>query len=426
MTDERNAQPLVESGDEPLTEDERRFLEQMQGAKIYFDASRLHMHLFSQKQLDDLRGFSELSTLLFTPLSERSKDIEKEVQISTDILAFMQVVINAKEELAAKLDKEGRGDDMARWLSMSPYALYHDEDFKKELFALPHAKEDAEHFSAKLSETLQLPLDKPNSKIWDMLVPAEKTGQLNFAFDTRSYKDGKEEKNDAHVIFSINFDELSHCQITKSLTPYDKRVYIACDALWKAGNEVVSASQVYRMMGNAGTPSAAQLKKINTSLSKMRSAIIYVDNEPETKAGYKYPRFVYDGSLLPFERKTCYFRNNIAESALHLLRRPPMADFAEQRGQVTKITRALLESPINKTEKNLAIEDYLLERIARMKHERGQRTILIETLCDTCHITGKKDKQRLPEKLKKYLEHYKKCDFIKDFSLTGEKIQIKL
>lgn len=421
MTDERNAQPLVESGDEPLTEDERRFLEQMQDAKIYFDASRLHMHLFSQKQLDDLRGFSELSTLLFTPLSERSQDIEKEVQISADILAFMQVVINAKDELAAKMDEEGRSEDMARWLAMSPYALYHDEDFKKELFALPHTREDTEHFSVKLSETLQLPVDKTNSRIWNTPVPPG-----GFVIETLSSKDRKAKRNDAHVEFNINFDELSNCQITKALTPYDKRVYIACDALWGAGNEVVSASQVYRMMGNAGTPSTAQLKKINTSLSKMRSAIISVNNEAETIAGYRYPPFVYDGSLLPFERVSGCFRNNKAESALHFLRRPPMADFAEQRGQVTKITRALLESPINKTEKNLAIEDYLLERIARMKHERGQRTILIDTLCDKCHITSKKDKQRLPEKLEKYLEHYKACDFIKGFSMTREKIQIKL
>lgn len=93
--------------------------------------------------------------------------------------------------------------------------------------------------------------------------------------------------------------------------------------------------------------------------------------------------------------------------------------------EIDKIAVAkLLQSPISKTDSNLQLEDYLIDRISKGKNKKSNmsKKILIDTLCKNINITDKKQKQRLPEKLKRYLEHYKKCGFIKNYHLSKDSI----
>lgn len=284
--------------------------------------------------------------------------------------------------------------------------------------------ESLEKIIAKIPESVMYPLDKPNSGIWNLIeMPAN--GQLRIDFDTTKEEDKKSGKS-ALVLYGLTFDDLPP-EIAKKLTYYDKRVYVAVAGLHAAGNNRMSASQIFRAMGNKGNPSPEQIQKVNDSLTKMGAARIYLNNAKETETYSKYPKFSYDASLLPFERVKVYINNTLTESAIHLFREPPLITFARERGQITQLTPQLLESPINKTEANLQLEDYLLERIGRMKNPKtnAQKKILFSTVYEKCRITTTKQKQRAPDKIKRYLDHYKACGWIADYTMEKDGVTIQ-
>lgn len=293
------------------------------------------------------------------------------------------------------------------------------------------AADEAETIKAELprimshpTDKLAYPLDKPNSIIWNLIAGADPNGQIQLAIGTGKKGGGKE----ATVLYGINFDELeTSLTITKKLTPFDKRCYIAVAGLYNGGNDIVSATQIYKMMGNSGQPKADQIQKINDSLTKMGAARVFIDNQKEAQST-KYSRFKYDASLLPFERISAYINNTLTESAIHIFREPPLITFARQRNQISSITRQLLESPISKTDANLLIDDYLLERISHMKSGKGKapRKMLFTTIYEHCGIKTAMQKQRAPEKIRRYLDHYKKCEWIRGYTEDKDGITIIL
>ena len=273
-------------------------------------------------------------------------------------------------------------------------------------------------------DTLHYPLDKPNANMWNLLESTEPNGQLRIDFDTSNKKKDKPET--AIVTYSINFDALNELdvKITRQLTPYDKRVYIAAAALWNGGNQVITATQIYKLMGNRGQPKSSDVQKIKDSILKMGAAWITIDNERESEVYKNYVRTPYQGYLLPFEWKPIFINNMFVDAAIHLFREPPMISFAKRRNQITAIEQKVLESPINKTDANLRLEDYLLDRIGHMKSEKSKapKKILYSTLYENCGITTSKQRSRAPEKIKRYLEHYRGCGHIDGYTMENDGI----
>lgn len=270
--------------------------------------------------------------------------------------------------------------------------------------------------TATRAEFVEYPLDKPNSIIW-RLLEKDTGGQIEF----NMAKYGSRQKIPAY--YAINFDDLGDdITITKRLMPFDKRVYIAISALFNAGNNVISLTQIYFAMGNTSRPSSEALEKINDSITKMTTARIYFNNEQESKK-YKYPHFKYDGALLPIERGTALVNGQLADAAIHIFREPPLISFARQRRQITTIDIKLLQSPINKTDANLLIDDYLIERISKGKNGKAKSCrILFKTLYEHAGISTKKQAQRAPGKIQKYLHHYQKEGFINRFTMETDGI----
>lgn len=272
----------------------------------------------------------------------------------------------------------------------------------------------------KRAEFLEYPLDKINGTIW-RLLERDTGGQLAI----KAEKTGSKEQ--VNIIYSIDFDSLGQgVTITKRLTTFDKRVYMAISALYNAGNNVITLSQIYYAMGYTGTPGKWDLTKINDAISKMAGAKVYVNNADETAHGYKYAKFIYDGALLPLERFAAVVNGKLADAAIHIFREPPVITFAKQREQITTIEVKLLQSPMSKTESNLQIDDYLIERICRAQRNKktGSSKILYATLYSHAGITTKKQKQRAPEKIERYLEHYKKCGKITRYIMGDDGITV--
>lgn len=277
------------------------------------------------------------------------------------------------------------------------------------------------HIVAKELQDIIYPVGKVNNSFWTLFEEAQKNGQIAIAVEKRG------SKKPADVLYSINFADLTGVSISKNLTAYDKRVYIAAGALFNAGNEVITVSQIYSAMGNTGRPSSAQVKKINDAITKMSLAHIFISNEPERNVYKNRKKFVYDASLLPMERVSGFINNVYADSAIHLFREPPLITFATERKQITTIPKKLLESPISKTEANLKIDDYLIDRISQMKNKgfKSSNKILFQTIYKNCGINTAKQKQRAADKVKTYLEYYKECGFIKGYRLEKDGIYIQ-
>lgn len=284
------------------------------------------------------------------------------------------------------------------------------------------AKEKAERVIIQHTDDIEYPLDKISGKAWNLFTE-NTNGQLSIAFDMLP----KKQNLRATAYYSINFDNLGdNVKITKRLQPFDKRVYIAVSALFNAGNDIITATQVYYAMGNTGKPSTNQIEKIDAALSKMTGAKITLDNAQEAEATKgKYPHFKYDGSLLPIEKITAIVNGQVSESAIHIFREPPLMTFAKERKQVTTIDVALLQSPVSKTDANLLIDDYLIDRISKAKNGKGNSCrILYKTLYEHADIKTRNQRTRAPEKIDKYLSYYQQQGFIKRYETDKDGITV--
>jgi hypothetical protein len=274
-------------------------------------------------------------------------------------------------EVQGRKDGEDLGDAMLHFL---------------ENISAPNSEDILERVKALPTDNLLYPIDKPNKELWDMAEDSAKHGgQIAINVLTGESVDEKLPL----VYLSIDFDNLPlGVSITKTLTAYDKRVYIAVGALFNGGNKIVSLTQIYKMMGYEKRPNSKDLKKINESLTKMGWARLYINNEQENEVIPKYKKMVYDAPLLAFERKAAYIDGQLVDGAIHIGIEPPMIKFARDRNQVEPVTLQMLTTPISKTERNLEIEDYLMNRIAPMGNPKRvvRNKILFETLFQECHI----------------------------------------
>lgn len=270
----------------------------------------------------------------------------------------------------------------------------------------------------KRARSVEYPLDKVNSRIWSLLEE-DTSGQL--ALKAERAGSG----TPLNIYYAIDFDALEgDITISRRLTAFDKRAYIAISALFNAGNSVMTMTQIYYAMGYTGKPGRSDLERIDMSVTKMTGARIYVNNEQEA-GSYRYDKFVYDGSLLPVERGTAMVGGQYSDSAIHLFREPPVISFAKQRRQLTTLDVKLLQSPVNKTDQNLILDDYLIERIARARNKGRCHRVLFKTLYEKVGANTSKQRQRIPEKVRKYLDHYRQCGMIEGYEMGKDGVTVR-
>ena len=296
--------------------------------------------------------------------------------------------------------------------------------FEKLLQAAGAARDKEKKTTVKRVSNIEYPLDKPNLKLWGL---TEKQSKGDITFEMAKRADLRKGIS-LPAGYAINFDDLSDdIQITKNLLPFDKLVYIAAGALFNAGNNIVSLSQFYYVMGYTGTPGDNDREKIYKSITKLRTADIRFDNEKEA-AKYKYPHFRYEGSLFPCEIVDACINGIWTDKAIHIFREPPLITFAKQRDQITTLDIKLLQAPISKTDANLKIQDYLLIRISRAKNDKRSKKhscrILFETLYKETGITTKKQIYRAQPKIEKFLQYYQQQDYIARYTTQDDGITI--
>lgn len=302
------------------------------------------------------------------------------------------------------------------------------EDLNEEFYIIQAAYNiyKSKGTKAKRPDSFLVPVDKVNSissGIWTQFEE-DLNGQYQYGFNVANTN--SKTSKPVNIIATINFDALNdipgNIKLSRKLTPFDRRVYNAAAALYNAGNEYISITQIYKTIGNTGRPSQNQIDKISNSIKKMRLAQIEINNSEEQEAKYNYPKYEYEGQLLPHEIMKERINGKLTEEAIHLLREPPLMQFARARHQVEEINRKVLESPISKTDANILLEEYLIERICRIKSTRNNEpTVLISTILNACGINSRLEKSRTIEKIIKLMDHYKTTNFINDYRITLEK-----
>ena len=141
----------------------------------------------------------------------------------------------------------------------------------------------------------------------------------------------------------------------------------------------------------------------------------------------RYPEISLNTPLLAAKIITAKSGKNEV-TAIEMLEIPDLFTVAEERGQITTIPFEVLEkSAIDKTESNLQLLTYLTRRIIYMKHDSDtSRKILLQAIYAKCNIENYKQRQRLPEKLKRVLDRYTEIKWISGYELTDKEIIIKL
>lgn len=266
------------------------------------------------------------------------------------------------------------------------------------------------------------PTDKVNCHLWGNLRIGKQT--ILKAESDRDRARGKR----ADIIAMLNFEELDGVKISRPLTIYDKRVFIAVANLVNEGQYIITPTQIYRAMGSPTTTKLNQTdkEKILESLSVLVRARVFIDNTTEAKL-YGYDQIKGDFPLLAASIVTAYVDGQLTEGALEIAEFPKLFQFSIDRGQITTVPIKLLESPISKTKANMTLEDYLIRRISQMNNpnKKVPNKILLSTLYEQCGITDRKQRSRLVnDKLPKLLEHYVKTGYIKSYTLDDKSITI--
>lgn len=274
----------------------------------------------------------------------------------------------------------------------------------------------------------KLPVSKLHNNIFDSLFNenGQISGQISFldpsTFDTENDNNNLVElcvgaqkdtnRADRLILYGIDQDELDGLNISREIDSYDQRVYDAICTLYDCGNKIITITQIYRTMGGKGNPAKSDLQKINNSIVKLWSTKVFVD---ETKDYEEYlpkdGKIKHRGRILNISFKDAYIHNKYVESAIVFLEEPYLLNFSKRRKQIEAIPRNVIENNKRMTNKNLAIENYLLTRISRMKSaKRNNKTntsnrILFDKIIEKAHEKNKPD--RVITTARDYLEHYK-------------------
>lgn len=257
----------------------------------------------------------------------------------------------------------------------------------------------------KRLNTIRIPVDKINSKIWR-------------SSDLDEYITGSD--NNIYVSVVLNFDKVG-INLSKELNSYDKLIYSILATRYYSGDKVINLREIYKDLGNSGKAGKNDIDRINDSITKMGFTRVYINNDAEIRAGYKYPsvKMKYDCELLSYERLEVNVKGK-RTIAIRIKEEPRLMKFARERGQTSTIPGEVLRLPINKNDLVLKLNDYLYSYICHYKKNKQlSNKLTFSTICKACNIPAdrahRQQRSRLSEKLVIILNHYKTCGFIKDF-----------
>lgn len=268
-----------------------------------------------------------------------------------------------------------------------------------------------------------------NSAIYSALVPA----RINVSRR-------KSQKKKIETLFYIDFNELKKRGVSIDyeylLTPYDREIHNAVATLASAGNEYINPSMIFQLLsGNTGSTndmSPETRKYILRSIDIMMATLVTIDASAEISSNMiTKTTGIYKGALIPAERiEIMELNGQKVTDCIHLLRTPPLYDYARDKNQIGSIDIKMLDTPLSNTKENIELKGYLLKRIASIKNTKSNMsdTIRYDTIYEYLQIdTNTPDKdllrhkyQEVRNKVKKLLDFWIKMGLITSYTEEKE------
>ena len=242
--------------------------------------------------------------------------------------------------------------------------------------------------------------------------------------------EGRGSKNQIKTLVSVDIDALKNVEIRgkTDLTPYDRVVHNAIVTLYvDGGNEYITPQMIYQVMtgDSMARLSEGHAQAISDSITKCMYSRVVIHADDAAKA-HGYDSFKYDGNMILSERATVTLNGETLE-CLHIVRRPVLYEYASMRKQIDRVDIRLLDSPINKNEEAISIQDYLLQRVNAMKNSKAvSRTILYDTIYSRIDLgevasaaAARNKKARTRTQVKKILGYWTENKFISGYDETN-------
>lgn len=276
-----------------------------------------------------------------------------------------------------------------------------------------------------------------------LMIPIDKLSNYLFAANVQKLEtiiEDKRLKIKSPVKVLLPTDENGN---KANLTPFEKLILNVLLSAQDAGNEYISFSKLYHLLGGGHMlfKNANKIyKAIEKALWKLRCTDLTVDLTEIVSKRKKYAakcnvpynddnskkNVIWRSCLLPNEVITLKINGKPSESVIHFLGKSVILRIAELKDQIARADLTLLAVPIRTTENTLTLTGYLLERILKIKgsndeHQkhitRLDNAISFDTLLKECGIEADTKKQRwnIRQNVAKILDFFKEQNFISDY-----------
>ena len=296
----------------------------------------------------------------------------------------------------------------------------------KEKIKANSKKSDKYSFGTTKVEGLAFDPEK-NPAIYSALVPA----RINVSRR-------KSQRKKIETLFYIDFKELKQRGVSIDyeylLTPYDREIHNAVATLASAGNEYINPSMIFQLLsGNTGSTndmSPETRKSILRSIDIMMATLVTIDASAEVSSNMiTKTKGIYKGALIPAERvEIMELNGQKVTDCIHLLRTPPLYDYARDKNQIGTIDIKMLDTPLSNTKENIELKGYLLKRIASIKNTKSHMsdTIRYDTIYEYLQIKAPnknalyRQYQEVRSKVKKLLDFWIKMGLITSYTEEKE------
>ncbi len=226
------------------------------------------------------------------------------------------------------------------------------------------------------------------------------------------------------LLFDSSIDDVVN--YSRALTNFDREVIDAVSTLATV-TQVMTAATIYRMITGKSDDSPvnqSQKKRVEDSMNRCARCQVTIDVSEKLQnhplfANSDQDDFWYIGNAISYEAikhqakrgTTIYYRINSM---------PPFYRFAERLGKISVFPLKLLDSPVSKTDHNIAVQSYLLRTIDSMKQDPTISTLVQwDVIYKMATQEGKQatanENKRTRDNIERILNFWIKENFIKDY-----------
>lgn len=231
-------------------------------------------------------------------------------------------------------------------------------------------------------------------------------------------------------------------KIARPLDEYDRDILNACITAQDLGNEVITATGIWRIItGNADAePTEAVKKEILDRVDRMSITRLIVDTTDAHNAGLYAPetKIKLKSVLLPCEVIECEINGQLVDAAVVFTKSSPLLRIARDHVGKKKNTAQILSYPLEllevkgqrNTPTTTAIKNYIVRRVENAKkHPSQQRSILFSTLFARCGLADadrfkRRECRKIAEDVMKSLVEKKEIAAFELVKEQGEFIRI--